>query len=282
MFPASRLAALVDLSASRTEAVRDHAGRIRARRTATLAAAALALCAALVYLGARVDAPAIAIDPQAPSAVPAHADLNPMAVMLKLGSAALIGLLVTAVYRHVRRGAAASPSMDQAQTLLCVSGALMMIIIGNSLARAFGIAGAAAIIRFRTPVDDPKDASVLFLLLALGMAAGIGALPLAGLGALCVCALIPILDRFAGPTPALRALSIDIVAKGSEFPSAHVARVFSAHGISVEPREMVNGDQARVRYHASIDPAMSLDEITSEILQSGQVLSLAWDIRKKG
>ena len=62
--------------------------------------------------------------------------------------------------------------MEQAQTLLCVSGAMMMIIIGNSLARAFGIAGAASIIRFRTPVDDPKDVTILFLLMGLGMSVG--------------------------------------------------------------------------------------------------------------
>ena len=65
--------------------------------------------------------------------------------------------------------------MEQAQTLLCVSGAMMMIIIGNSLARAFGIAGAASIIRFRTPVDDPKDVTILFLLMGLGMSSGLGA-----------------------------------------------------------------------------------------------------------
>ena len=59
---------------------------------------------------------------------------------------------------------------------------MMMIIIGNSLARAFGIAGAAGIVRFRTPVDDPKDVTILFLLMGLGMATGLGAFAVAGLG----------------------------------------------------------------------------------------------------
>ncbi len=54
----------------------------------------------------------------------------------------------------VRAARRANPALEQAQVLLCVSGALMMIIIGSSLARAFGIAGAASIIRFRTPVED--------------------------------------------------------------------------------------------------------------------------------
>ena len=84
--------------------------------------------------------------------------------------------------------------MEQAQTLLCVSGAMMMIIIGNSLARAFGIAGAASIIRFRTPVDDPKDVTILFLLMGLGMSTGLGAFAVAGLGTAFLCVALLALD----------------------------------------------------------------------------------------
>ncbi len=82
--------------------------------------------------------------------------VQPFIELGKLVAAALIGILVTAVHQPSPRDRAGSRSMEQAQMLLCVSGALMMIIIGNSLARAFGIAGAASIIRFRTPVDDPE------------------------------------------------------------------------------------------------------------------------------
>ena len=87
--------------------------------------------------------------------------------------------------------------MEQAQTLLCVSGAMMMIIIGNSLARAFGIAGAASIIRFRTPVDDPKDVTILFLLMGLGMSTGLGALAVAGLGTAFLCITLLVLGGLA-------------------------------------------------------------------------------------
>ena len=87
--------------------------------------------------------------------------------------------------------------MEQAQTLLCVSGAMMMIIIGNSLARAFGIAGAASIIRFRTPVDDPKDVTILFLLMGLGMSTGLGSLAVAGLGTAFLCITLLALDQVA-------------------------------------------------------------------------------------
>ncbi len=102
--------------------------------------------------------------------------------------AAIVGMLVTAVHRGYRSEREANPTLDQAQVLLCVAGALMMIIIGSDLARAFGIAGAASIIRFRTPIEDARDITVLFILMGLGMAAGLGGFALAGLGTLFLCA----------------------------------------------------------------------------------------------
>src|SRR6185436_13017511 len=101
---------------------------------------------------------------------------SPFFELAKLVVAAVVGMLVTLVQRRYRSDRAPNPTLEQAQVLLCVSGALMMIIIGSSLARAFGIAGAASIIRFRTPVEDARDITVLFLLMGLGMAAGLGAL----------------------------------------------------------------------------------------------------------
>ena len=58
--------------------------------------------------------------------------------------AACIGVLVVAVQRWTRRSGPLSRSMEQAHVLLCLAGALMMLIVGDSIARAFGIAGAAA------------------------------------------------------------------------------------------------------------------------------------------
>jgi uncharacterized membrane protein YhiD involved in acid resistance len=48
------------------------------------------------------------------------------------------------------------------------------MVIGNNLARAFGLVGALSIIRFRTAVKDTFDIVYLFFGLAVGMAAGVG------------------------------------------------------------------------------------------------------------
>jgi hypothetical protein len=283
MFPASRLDAAFGVTAARSDAPRQRSGR-----GVLLAVSALSVCGALVWagdaLGGRltVDQPAAGAAGIA-SATAAPLDLDSLAVLVKLAAAAVIGLLVTAVHRHVQ-GRPVSRSMEQAQTLLCVSGALMMIIIGNSLARAFGIAGAAAIIRFRTPVDDPRDTTILFLLLALGMAAGIGALPLAGLGALCLCVLLPVLERFSAPERApARSAVLELVARGPEFPVEHVQWVLARHGVTFEPREVSNGEAARMKYQATLDPSVSLETLSEDLLRGGDagIASLSWDVRKR-
>src|SRR5262249_55611842 len=176
-------------------------------RTIRLAVAGTILCSALVYAGLTWPAQLTGIGEEAAeqlltagagkkgaAAIPQH-QFQPFVELLKLVVAALIGLLVGSIHQPASRDRARS--MEQAQTLLCVWGAMMMIIIGNSLARAFGVVGAAGIIRFRTPVDDPKDVTILFLLMGLGMSAGLGAFAVAGLGTAFLCIALLALDRVA-------------------------------------------------------------------------------------
>jgi hypothetical protein len=66
------------------------------------------------------------------------------------------------------------PAVIQTQIVLAVVGAVIMLIVGASLARAFGIVGVASLIRYRSKIDDPKDAVVMLSALAMGLAAGVG------------------------------------------------------------------------------------------------------------
>jgi uncharacterized membrane protein YhiD involved in acid resistance len=58
--------------------------------------------------------------------------------------------------------------------ILSMITALVIMVIGNNLARAFGLVGAMSIIRFRTAVKDTHDIIFIFFALAAGMAAGVG------------------------------------------------------------------------------------------------------------
>jgi Domain of unknown function (DUF4956) len=200
---------------------------------------------------------------------------------LKLAAAALIGLLVTFVQRYTRDDQPPTRSMEQAHVLLCVAGALTMLIVGDSLARAFGIAGAASLIKFRTPVEDPRDITVLFLLMALGMAAGLGLMTIAGVGALFVCTCLLTLGHTSGEAP--RAMKVALVADGQQFPAAHVSKVFADHHVAVAPLEIFHGDQTTIRYRAVLDPDASLEEVSARLLNGGTMglKSVSWETPKK-
>ena len=107
-------------------------------------------------------------------------ELNLMAELPSLRQA-LIALPLAAVlgaalaFRPRRRGTPQrDPAVIQTQILLAVVGAVIMLIVGASLARAFGIAGAASLIRYRSKIDDPKDAVVMLSTLTVGLASGVG------------------------------------------------------------------------------------------------------------
>jgi hypothetical protein len=208
--------------------------------------------------------------------------IHGLAEGIRLLAAACIGIVIVAVQRWTRRQHPLSRSMEQAHVLLCLAGALMMIIVGDSLPRAFGIAGAAAIIRFRTPVEDPRDITVLFLLMALGMAAGLGLAPAATVGTLFVCACLLVLRHSQTEPP--RSMKVALVAGGPEFPSTHVSKIFAAHKIAIEPLEFSHGDHASVRYRAVLDRETSLDEVSAQLLKGGTVglTSVSWETSKKG
>ncbi len=212
--------------------------------------------------------------------------VHPLVELLKLVSSALIGLVVTAVHGRSRRKKPLNRSLAQAQILLCVAGTLVMIIIGNSVGRAFGAFGIASIIRFRTPLENPKDAAVLLVLLGLGMSCGVGAFAMAGLGTLFVCLFLMVLD-YIGPekreTLKPRFMALEIVADGREFPTAHVQSVFSRHQIEYESREISQGKESVVKYHVRLDRNTSLDELNAQLLNGGAsgIKSLAWEKAKK-
>ena len=84
----------------------------------------------------------------------------------------------------------------QTQIILAVVGAVVMLVVGSSLARAFGIVGAAGLVRYRAKIDDPKDAGVMLSTLAVGLAAGVGVWLLAGFATLFILALLWVVVSF--------------------------------------------------------------------------------------
>ncbi len=192
---------------------------------------------------------------------------HPFVELLKLVAAALVGMVVTGFHKKYHGDRPLPRPLEHAQILLCIAGAMIMIIIGNSLARAFGVAGAAGIVRFRTPVEDPKDTTVIFLLLGLGMACGLGAFAVAGLGMIFLSAFLVVLDQFGEARR--RVVLLSMTAPTKDFPAAEVNQVLSASADFFEQREVVQGPEALMRYQVTLDPNVSLTHLTQELLRTG-------------
>ena len=93
--------------------------------------------------------------------------------MIRLPYAAALGAILA--LRPRRRGhGRRSILVVQTQIMLAVVGAVVMLVVGDSTARAFGIVGAAGLVRYRSTIDDPKEAVVMLCALAAGLAAGVG------------------------------------------------------------------------------------------------------------
>jgi hypothetical protein len=209
--------------------------------------------------------------------------VHPFAELLKLIIAACIGIVVTSVHRQYHRDKPLPRSLLQAQVLLCVAGAVMMIIIGNSVARAFGVAGAAGIVRFRTPVEDPKDTTILFLLVALGMACGVGLLEVAGIGTIFLCVVLVVLDSF-GEAKA-RTMILHVVASSKDFPTEHVQGILRANVENFEAREVIQGNEAATKYAVVMTQHTPIGWLGQQLMAEGTagLKSVSWsEPTKKG
>lgn len=110
--------------------------------------------------------------------------------LLCLVGAFVLAQVVAWVYVWTHRGPSYSASLARSLVVLSLVVALVMLVIGNSLARAFGLFGALALIRFRTPVKDARDTVFLFFSVAVGIAAGTQNLIAAGAGTAVICVVL--------------------------------------------------------------------------------------------
>jgi len=105
--------------------------------------------------------------------IPGDADFPTTKVVVRLVQAAVFGLVIAAVYylTQRKRRAEAAPFVATL-VLLSILIAMVTQVIGENIARAFSLAGALAIIRFRTVVDDTRDTAFVIGAVVVGMAVG--------------------------------------------------------------------------------------------------------------
>ena len=116
----------------------------------------------------------------------------PQEILINLTLSFILGIVVSLIYKKTHKGLSYSQSFMITNIFVAVIVCMVIMIIGNNLARAFALVGALSIIRFRTVVKDTKDTAYIFWALAAGMASGTGSyfLAIAGTAVISVIALI--------------------------------------------------------------------------------------------
>ncbi len=115
-----------------------------------------------------------------------------LGVLLSFALCAMIGW----VYQITHRGASYTQSFVQTLVLNGIIVAIVMLIVGSNIARAFALVGSLSIVRFRNAVKETRDVGFIFFTMAVGMAVGTRFYLLAVITTVLVSLLILMMTRF--------------------------------------------------------------------------------------
>ena len=123
------------------------------------------------------------------------------------GLAVCLSVLMAYVYRRAARENY-NPDIAQSMIMLGTLMALVMLVVGDTLSRAFGAVGILSVMRFRIKFKGPRDALTLLSAVVIGMACGVGMFRVAIAGSLLLCLMSLCLAYLFAPAPK-SALQVD-------------------------------------------------------------------------
>jgi uncharacterized membrane protein YhiD involved in acid resistance len=203
-------------------------------------------------------------------------------ITLRFALAAFLAVLLAFRPRRSVSGTRRNPFVAQTQILMAVVAAAMMMVVGDSAARAFGIFAAASLVRFRTNIRDPKEITVLLICLGVGLAAGVGRWDMALILTLFVLLALSILEYFE-QSQVFRSMEVKIDTRNVEKTNAVLTELFAKHGFDAELRELNRPDEddpmGKIVYLVNLGHSVSTSKLSDEILSADNenVDSVEWD-----
>ena len=200
-----------------------------------------------------------------------------MLALVRLPLAALFGLALALRPRRRNQGPR-KVVVIQTQIMLSLVGAVIMLVVGNSLSRAFGIVGAAGLIRYRSTIADPKDAVVMLSSLAAGLAVGVGLYRLGAVATMFMMLALWLVEFFEPAARKRFELRIK-TSQAGEF-RATAEDVLKALGIE---HELLVEDEDELRYSVSAPIDVRTKDVsdTLRVAGSGDV-TVRWEEKRLG
>ena len=94
--------------------------------------------------------------------------------VLSMAAAVIIGLVIGITYMYACKKSGYNKDFIVGLVLLPAIVSVVIMLIGSNVARAFSMAGAFALVRFRSAPGNAKDIAVVFFAMASGLACGLG------------------------------------------------------------------------------------------------------------
>lgn len=196
-------------------------------------------------------------------------------------------LLATFLAFRWRRGMSTTtrnPYVAQTQILLAVVAAAMMMVVGDSAARAFGIFAAASLVRFRTNIRDPKETTVLLICLGVGLACGVGRMDMAAILTVFALLTLWVLEHFESGQ-VFRTMQVTVDTRNIDHTHKMLKDVFDRHDFTTELRQLqreTESDNGKIVYQLIIAAGVSTDRLAEEILLADgtNITGLEWDQKK--
>ena len=188
------------------------------------------------------------------------------------------GLACVLAFRPRRKGTPPRQApVIQTQIILAVVGAVVMLVVGSSLARAFGIVGAAGLVRYRAKIEDPKDAGVMLSTLAVGLAAGVGVWLLAGFATLFILAVLWIVESFE--PRATQLFTLKVMAKDPAAIKPKLDDLLTRYRVEFELR---GTSKEELHYEVRVPTQVKTERLSDRLfkLDSANVNQVDWEEKK--
>ena len=162
--------------------------------------------------------------------------LNLKTILLNNVVTIVIGLFIMLTYRLTYSGTAYSKRFNVSLGMLTIVTTLIMSVISNNIALSLGMVGALSIIRFRTPVKDPRDITFIFWGISIGVATGVSQYLLAAISSVVIFLFLMVMRQIRPDGKNLLIVKCNIVAQSKVqvaieqyFSSAAVQRMKNAN-----------------------------------------------------
>jgi uncharacterized membrane protein YhiD involved in acid resistance len=120
---------------------------------------------------------------------------NTLDIILALSLSFILSTIVGLVYRATHRNISYSQSYVQTLVVVCMVLAVLMLVVGSNIARAFALVGAFSVVRFRNALKETRDVGFIFLVMAIGMATGTGFYTLAIAATIAISVVILLMTK---------------------------------------------------------------------------------------